>query len=411
VTITVEPLPVVVPNVSDSVICLGESVTFAGSGADTYTWTSPVLDGVPYSPTISATYTVTGSSSAGCVAATSASLTVRVNPLPQLTAGSSTAAVCSGQPLSFSASGVVSHTWDPPAANASTFVPLPSTVYTVTGTDNNGCVSTATLSPIVHPLPVITIAAGTGTSCSGETVTLTAGGAVSFTWNTGAFTNSVVDTPTISTNYSVTGTSAEGCVSATTHSQAVTDCAASIVASGSVKQISCGKKSDGSIAVESSVGYASYSIRYIWEPASLCPEGTCSTVDSLSPGTYSVMLVVTSTVNANYVRTDTLRLTSMQITVPSVGCKLEVYTGITPNNDNINDTWIIGNVSEFPNNHVWLYNRWGALVFETTGYNNEEKVWPQPAQKDKYPSGTYFYILDPGDGTQVLKGWLELLKN
>ncbi|MBA3901729.1 MAG: gliding motility-associated C-terminal domain-containing protein, partial [Bacteroidetes bacterium] len=56
-------------------------------------------------------------------------------------------------------------------------------------------------------------------------------------------------------------------------------------------------------------------------------------------------------------------------------CSLKIYNSITPNNDNVNDTWIIDGILAYPENHVLIFNRWGDKVWETLNYNNEDKIW------------------------------------
>src|SRR5688572_17067598 len=72
---------------------------------------------------------------------------------------------------------------------------------------------------------------------------------------------------------------------------------------------------------------------------------------------------------------------------------ITVFNGVTPNADGRNDKWFIGNISEFPNNHVLLFNRWGVKVFETKGYNNESNYWPTSDMLGNLLSTTYFYII------------------
>jgi len=71
---------------------------------------------------------------------------------------------------------------------------------------------------------------------------------------------------------------------------------------------------------------------------------------------------------------------------------------ITPNGDGTNDTFIIGGVELYPNNRLIVYNRWGNVVYQKSGYLNEwdgnsnvSKVGNKPL-----PAGTYFYILEYG---------------
>ena len=89
----------------------------------------------------------------------------------------------------------------------------------------------------------------------------------------------------------------------------------------------------------------------------------------------------------------------------------EIFNGITPDNDGLNDFFRVFGIENFPNNNMKIYNRWGVLVWETDGYggaSGEENVFEGSSngratiQADKIlPTGTYFYILvrqDPNSG-------------
>jgi gliding motility-associated-like protein len=87
----------------------------------------------------------------------------------------------------------------------------------------------------------------------------------------------------------------------------------------------------------------------------------------------------------------------------------------SPNGDGINDVLQIRNAENFPNNKVSIFNRHGNLIFETTGYNNRQRGWqgiPNTgllASGDKIvPNGTYFYVLEPNDGTETITGFFLL---
>ncbi|SEG33009.1 gliding motility-associated C-terminal domain-containing protein, partial [Flavobacterium urumqiense] len=81
-----------------------------------------------------------------------------------------------------------------------------------------------------------------------------------------------------------------------------------------------------------------------------------------------------------------------------------VHNAFSPNGDGINENFIIDNIDLtdcFPTNTVEIYNRWGVLVFETTGYNNTTRVFngisqgrTTISQSSGLPTGTYFYILN-----------------
>ena len=94
---------------------------------------------------------------------------------------------------------------------------------------------------------------------------------------------------------------------------------------------------------------------------------------------------------------------------------LSIYNGVSRNSDGLNDFFEIGCISEYPNNSVKIFNRAGTLVFEASGYNNEDTYFDGTSNRginilgDDLPDGTYFYIVNKGDGSEPKTGYLELL--
>ncbi len=92
------------------------------------------------------------------------------------------------------------------------------------------------------------------------------------------------------------------------------------------------------------------------------------------------------------------------------------FNGISANGDGRNDYFEIACISMFPNNHVRIYNRAGQMVYEEFGYNNAEKSFKGVGENGLYlmgkelPDGTYFYIIDKGDGSEPIAGYLELIR-
>lgn len=124
-------------------------------------------------------------------------------------------AACAGQPLVLSASGVNSYTWSTgPNTSAITVTPSFNGSYTVTGTNSiTGCQATVVKPIIVNQLPLVSITALKQQVCLGESVTLIATSANSYTWS-GNGSNSAVITVTPTQNaatYSVVGTNVFGC--------------------------------------------------------------------------------------------------------------------------------------------------------------------------------------------------------
>ncbi len=212
-TVNVYTLPTVVANASVPAVCDGDAVTFTGSGATSYTWSAGVTDGLPYSPAATDTYTVTGTDANGCM--NTATTSVTVNPLPTVVANSTAAAVCDGSSVTLTGSGATSYTWTTSVTDGLAFTPAATDTYTVTGTDGNGCVNTATTTVTVNTIPTVTASADLSTVCAGSNVTLTGGGATSYSWTTGV-TDGVAFAPAATDTYTVTGTDGNGCTNTAT---------------------------------------------------------------------------------------------------------------------------------------------------------------------------------------------------
>jgi len=88
-----------------------------------------------------------------------------------------------------------------------------------------------------------------------------------------------------------------------------------------------------------------------------------------------------------------------------------VPEGFSPNGDGVNDYFVILNIDKYPNNHILIFNRWGNKVYEGKPYMNEwdgRNYFGVKVGGDLLPSGTYFYILNLGDGSPVKKGYVFL---
>jgi len=211
ITITVNPAPTVTANASPSTtVCAGNPVTLTGGGATSYTWDNGVTDGVAFTPTVTTTYTVTGTDANNCT--NTAQITITVNPAPTITANASpSTTICAGTPVTLTGGGAASYSWDNGVIDGVAFTPTVTTTYTVTGTDANNCTNTAQITITVNPAPTVTANASPATSiCVGDQVTLTGGGATSYTWDNGV-TDGVAFTPATTTTYTVTGTDANNC--------------------------------------------------------------------------------------------------------------------------------------------------------------------------------------------------------
>jgi hypothetical protein len=223
--VVVNPLPIVGASATSTFICKNVTTTLSASGANNFLWSNgSTLSAVPVTPAATTVYSVVGTSTDGCVSG--ATVAVVVNSLV-LNTSSSNSVVCSGVSATLTASGAVSYTWNSSFSFPS-FVVTPSvtTVYTVAAVDASGCPQNGTVAVAVNQLPNVTAVPSSTGICSGESATITASGATSYTWNDGSNTTTIVVSPTISVNYNytVSGTDANGCIGTNTTNLAVNPC-------------------------------------------------------------------------------------------------------------------------------------------------------------------------------------------
>ncbi len=205
-TITTNTVPTI--SAASGTICSGKSFTIVASGASTYTYSG---GSAIVSPATTTNYTVTGTSSQGCIASNTVVSNVLVNPSPTLTIINSTLSICNGQPVTFTVGGANTYSWSTTSTATSIIVsPSVNTTYTVIGTDLNGCQNMATKTVTVIATPTIT--SSSGSICSGNSFTISVSGANTYTYSGG----SSIVSPTATTSYSITGTNTQGCVSANT---------------------------------------------------------------------------------------------------------------------------------------------------------------------------------------------------
>ncbi len=175
---------------------------------------------------------------------------------------------------------------------------------------------------------------------------------------------------------------------------------------------SCFEKKDGKInLVLNSKPYDTCYVVYFWTPSSLCP-GTnydCNMVDSLAPGIYSVTVkAFNDHDNVNGIAVDSVGF-SFTITANPDPCQIQIFTSFTPNGDGINDTWVIEDIDQFPNNTVTIYNRWGNKLASYTNYDNKNNAWKgETPNGSTVTNGTYFYVIELNNGTGYKKGWVEV---
>ncbi len=226
VTVTVTVNAAFAASATSTTICSGQAGTITATGATSYLWsTGATTNTITTSPSVTTPYTVAATKNGCSINLTG---TISVNSSASLFVNS--ASICAGQNTILNATGATSFSWAPntnlSATTGSSVTANPSSdiTYTVTGTTNN-CVSTTTSAVTVNQIP-ISNAGNDITICTGATgnigAPLTAGYIYSWSPATGlssstdaapAVTLTNVTANPIVSSYSITTTSAAGCLS------------------------------------------------------------------------------------------------------------------------------------------------------------------------------------------------------
>lgn len=219
----------------NTLVCSGQGGVYTAAGADTYTWITGVntpTANIPLSG--NATIKVMGTNLAsGCTA--TAALNVNVGQSPPvsiaiLSNGSNTY-VCKGSAITMVATGAGKngiYSWSTGTNVAQISVsPTVATTYTVVGTNSEGCSSSVVQAISIKNPPVISVLTSAAQICAGESATLTATGANTYTWmsNVNYLKGTQVSiTPNTSITYTVIGSDASKCESNALVTVSVSDC-------------------------------------------------------------------------------------------------------------------------------------------------------------------------------------------
>jgi gliding motility-associated-like protein len=155
---------------------------------------------------------------------------------------------------------------------------------------------------------------------------------------------------------------------------------------------SCPGEPDGSITLSVSGGTSPYTM--IWSDGIITENRT-----DIPDGTYSV---VVTDFNGCASSLDVV------VGVIGTGSCLEIMQIITPNGDGYNDTWRIKNIDLFPDAEVFVYNRWGKLVFKTK--NLPANAWDGTFDGKDLPTDSYHYILNLHDGSETKSGVISIIR-
>lgn len=320
--------------VSNTTICAGQSATLTATPAlsgGTFSWSpgGQTTASITVSPAVTTSYTCTYTL-AGCTATGTGTVTVST-ALP-VSAGNDVT-LCSGSSVQLTASGATNYLWNNGLGNGSSVSasPTSSTLYTVTGTDANGCSGTDDVLVTVVALPTVN-AGQDQVICEGEATSLTAIASAQVVWDNGV-TDGTNFTPQQTTTYTATATDANGCSA----SDQVTVVVAPLpVVEAGADQETC----TGGTVVLTATGTAT---TYSWN------NGVQNGVAFSPTGTTTYQ--VTGTNVAGCLATDEVKVTvspapALQFTAtPTSGCAPQVSNFVCTTNGVTNVQWNFGDNS------------------------------------------------------------------
>jgi len=405
ITVKKSPNVMVTPN-TPATRCPGQPpATFtvsADSGVVSYTW-SPTTNLSPsdtsrsiiVSPNVTTVYQVIGKDTNGC-----SSINEAIVIIPQDSIHVNSAVICLSNSVTLNASSniALSYTWSPATGLSGTSGssvianPRNTTIYTISGTDANGCMGVNTATVTVDSLPIISISKTPTLTCSGQPAVLTASGASTYTWSTGtvAATNTVF--PTTNTEYTVVGTDTNGCSNTATQILLVNPSPTVAINAGLTSVI---------LNIGQSITLnASGALIYNWTSGNVSCDSCASNTESPIASTQYCV----AGADINRCR-DTVCL---HVVVENV-CDVFIPDAFSPNGDGQNDEFKVYShcIVELT---LQIFDRWGNQVFNRS---DPSAAWDGTYGGSLMNTGSYIYqvqyTLSNGKTTKT-KGNFSLMR-
>jgi gliding motility-associated-like protein len=282
-----------------------------------------------------------------------------------------------------------------PVQTSATSSGLIAGTYTVTVTDINGCNTVGSII-VIQPNDELSVAVNTvdalcsgGASGRATAVAFGGTGPYSYQWDTTPVQTTAEATSLIAGSYTVAVTDINGC---TTSGSAEINEPEPITISYSVNIASCPDSEDGGITITVEGGTGPY--YFLWSDGVVTQNRA-----NIKPGDYTVIVTDQNACSVS--------LEAEVIFTGSFEC-VEIPNIITPNNDGYNDTWIIKNITLYPDAEILVFNRWGKLVFRTK--NIADNPWDGRSDGKLVPADSYHYILYLNDGSAPRSGVISVIR-
>jgi gliding motility-associated-like protein len=138
-------------------------------------------------------------------------------------------------------------------------------------------------------------------------------------------------------------------------------------------------------------------ISYLWVPDSAMDNNQIATPQISPTNDIVYTLIVSSAAGCS---------DSSQVEV-TVLKKPIVPNAFSPNGDGINDTWVIRYLDTYPGADVSVFNRYGQLVYHSTGYYTP---WDGRYDGKPLPVATYYWIINPKNGRAQMSGSVTIIR-
>ncbi len=413
-SITINPLPVPEVTSHRNISCTGltdgEINLSARAGLPPYTYS---IDGAPFQPSgdftglSAASYYFEVMDANACTSDTTLEI---IEPLPfTATLDSARNVICHGDVDGAVYTTVAGGTepyiisWTGPSgftASTPDITGLAAGTYTVTITDVNGCASYSFIEVITQPDPIILTGlamsdyGGFGVQCpesaDGSISVSATGGTppLSFTWTgPGGFTSTGSSISLLRAGtYYLTITDSRGCIST---GDFVLTAPEAMLLSAVTVDATCPDTPDGSIDL--TVAGGAGTLTYRWDD-----EVTTADRTAMLPGDHTVTVT-----DAN----GCVQLLTVTLGVVGIDC-LRIYEIITPNGDGRNDTWRLRNAELYPDAEVFVYSRWGKLVYHSRNAGDE---WDGTYNGKLLPNDSYHYVIHLNDGSEPRTGVISII--
>lgn len=245
--------------------------------------------------------------------------------------------------------------------------------YFIRVTDDNGCINEQIVT-VGQPAPFVATSIVTDVLCfegtDGSIDNTIIGGTLPYNtvWNDGQLTEDAINLTEGTFVYTITD--GQGCIILDSSYVSQPDL---IEISYDQVPVSCIDQTDAAIYINPYGGVAPFN--FLWSTGSVDQN-----VEELAPGQYEVL------VSDDHGCSQTF---SFEISMNNEEC-LNIPNTFTPNGDNYNDTWVIGNLDLYPDAMVKVFNKWGNEIFSSNG---QYSPWNGTHKGSDLPADVYYYII------------------